>query len=76
MPFIECRHIFTAGHKCESPTLRGELYCYYHLRLRKTPAAGTAAPRPLLTPAHLEDADSVQLALSEVITGIWISSLR
>ena len=25
----QCRHIFTDGHRCGSPCLRGEELCYY-----------------------------------------------
>jgi len=36
----QCRHIFTDGHRCGSPCLRGEDLCYYHHTTRKP------APRP------------------------------
>src|ERR1700716_2358259 len=31
----QCRHIFTDGHRCGSPCLRGEDLCYYHHTTRK-----------------------------------------
>ncbi len=34
----QCRHIFTDGHRCGSPCLRGEPFCYYHHTTRR-PAA-------------------------------------
>ena len=30
-----CRHIFTDGHRCGSPSLTDELFCYYHHTTRK-----------------------------------------
>ena len=27
---FQCRHIFTDGHRCGSPCLRGEEFCFYH----------------------------------------------
>src|SRR6202158_3513861 len=31
----QCRHIFTDGHRCASPCLRREEFCYYHHTTRK-----------------------------------------
>ena len=31
---FQCRHIFTDGHRCGSPCLRGEDFCYYHHETR------------------------------------------
>ena len=39
----QCRHIHTQGHRCGSPALRGELFCYYHHTTRK-PAPKLARP--------------------------------
>ncbi len=75
MPFIECRHIFAGGRKCEAPSLRGERFCYFHARAHVKPATGMAGSHTQLTATHLEDADSVQLALSEVIAGIASGTL-
>ncbi|MGA8938189.1 MAG: hypothetical protein WB439_03410 [Acidobacteriaceae bacterium] len=30
MPIQLCTHRFLDNHKCGSPALRGELYCYFH----------------------------------------------
>jgi hypothetical protein len=32
---FQCRHIFTGGHRCKSPALRQENFCYYHHTTRK-----------------------------------------
>ncbi len=31
----QCRHIFTDGHRCGSPCLRHEDFCYYHHTTRR-----------------------------------------
>ena len=30
-----CRHLKTNGHRCQSPALNGEPFCYFHVRLHK-----------------------------------------
>jgi hypothetical protein len=38
---FRCRHIFADGHRCGSPSLRKDPFCYYHHTSRRpTPAAG------------------------------------
>jgi hypothetical protein len=31
-----CTHVFEGGHRCASPALRREAFCYYHHLSRKT----------------------------------------
>jgi hypothetical protein len=77
----QCEHIKTNGEFCGSPAMRGRNYCYFHLtyigrRLRaervhaKAMAnAVNASVVPLELPP-LEDANSVQMALMQVIDAI------
>ncbi|HMD18909.1 MAG TPA: hypothetical protein VKH40_01235 [Alloacidobacterium sp.] len=72
--YNECRHIFTSGKKCQSPALRDQSFCYFHGNTRKRPAPKDEAYEPYIPPqdaAHnlppLEDADAIQLALSDVV---------
>ena len=67
--FIECRHILTSGHKCKSPALRGQAYCYFHTANRRFATTSTAAVDPLLIP-NIEDAAGVQLAINQVFRGL------
>lgn len=74
MAFLLCRHILTTGHRCHSPALKGEDWCFFHARLHARHRAlrplGTApAPDALDLPA-LEDRDAVQVALSLVINSL------
>jgi hypothetical protein len=60
-----CRHIFDDGHRCGSPSLRGESFCYYHIRTRRQgPGAGRAGTFVL---PHAADRASIQLAIADVL---------
>jgi len=73
-----CRHIFTDGRRCQSPTLRGaagpEHFCYYHHTTRRPiPTMELRARknhRACREPFHLplvEDRSAIQHAIGEVI---------
>jgi hypothetical protein len=57
----QCQHIRCNGVRCGSPALRGKQHCYYHDYTRK----------PSRVLAELEDAESIQLALRQVIK--WVA---
>jgi hypothetical protein len=65
----KCRHLFLDGHRCGSPSLRGEEFCYYHhttrgavadLRDRRARMCEFELP-------PLEDRSSLLAALAEVL---------
>src|SRR5580698_1962305 len=56
----QCRHIFTGGHRCGSPCLRGEDFCYYHHTNR----------RPVQDPRTREDRSAIQLAIGQILLRI------
>jgi hypothetical protein len=63
----QCRHIFTAGHRCGSPSLRNEHFCYYHHTTRKAaPKVRPLAPFEFELPIP-EDRAAIQQALGEVL---------
>src|SRR5271168_5634394 len=75
--YNECRHIFTSGKKCQSPALKDQDFCYFHSNTRKRPARKDDAYEPYIPPqdtAHnlppLEDADAIQLAISDVVLAL------
>jgi hypothetical protein len=75
--YNECRHIFTSGRKCQSPALTDQNFCYFHSNTRKRPTPRTQPYEPYIEPQAnvldlppLEDADSIQLALSDVILAL------
>jgi hypothetical protein len=70
-----CRHIFTDGRRCHSPTLRGgsgpEHFCYYHHTTRRPiPTMELRRRRACREPFNLplvEDRSAIQHAIGEVI---------
>jgi hypothetical protein len=64
--FIECRHILTSGHKCKSPALRGQPFCYFHAAARRYASISTTSVDPLPLPST-EDAAGVKIALNQVL---------
>jgi hypothetical protein len=72
-----CRHIHTAGHRCGSPALRGEQFCFYHHTTRR--------PAPSYTGAHpnrcefdipsLEDRAGIQHTVARILCFIATNQL-
>jgi hypothetical protein len=58
-----CMHVRVNGVRCGSPALRNDPFCYFHDRMNER------MPAPAL-PA-LEDAESVQVALMEVLEQVY-----
>src|SRR5258708_3263 len=68
----QCRHIFTDGHRCGSPCLRGEDLCYYHHTMRK-PVADPQQRRGRRSTFDLplpEDRSAIQHSIREVLRRI------
>jgi len=78
-----CRHIKTNGIRCKSPAINRLPYCYYHFRslqrhrpYRYPSNAKDYAIKPLHIELHLiEDAESIQSALSKVINAVAVGCL-
>jgi hypothetical protein len=70
----ECRYIMTNGERCESPALRGTNYCYFHSRLMRIRRDRRVQETPFTLP-DLEDAGAIQLALSQVASGVAAGKL-
>jgi hypothetical protein len=67
---FQCRHIFTDGHRCGSPCLRGEELCFYHHTTRK-PAAHTRRSRSSAFELPLpEDQSAIQHSIGQVLQRI------
>jgi hypothetical protein len=68
----QCRHIFTDGHRCGSPCLRGENLCYYHHTTRK-PATHPRARRARCSTFEIplpEDRSAIQHSIGQVLQRI------
>ena len=63
-----CTHIKPSGHRCGSPALRGEIFCYFHQRMIR---GVRTPPNSRLHPiAILEDSRSIQASLMEIINAL------
>jgi hypothetical protein len=74
----QCRHIFTDGHRCESPCLRQEEFCYYHHTTRR-PVANPKQRRSRRSTFHLplpEDRSAIQASIGEVLQRIAANDTR
>jgi hypothetical protein len=68
----QCRHIFTDGHRCASPCLRQEEFCYYHHTTRR-PVANPRQRRSRRSTFHLplpEDRSAIQSSIGQVLQRI------
>jgi len=71
MPIARCQHIKSNGLQCGSPALRGRRHCYFHNRWRNTEinfltGKGLHYVNSFTLPV-LEDANSIQVALTQMI---------
>lgn len=63
-----CTHIKVNGIRCGSPSLRGEVFCYFHQRMLR---GVRTPPKSRLHPiANFEDADAIQASLMEVVNAL------
>ena len=72
MPFEntkKCQHTMASGRKCAAPALKRSRYCVFHSRTRQQSRRilRDTSGQPRLELPVLEDANSVQLALMQVI---------
>jgi len=66
----QCRHIFTAGRRCQSPSLRGEDLCYFHQHARPTRVEPQHPHVEAFVMPPIEDRASIQLAINQIIARI------
>jgi hypothetical protein len=82
----QCRHIKTNGNQCRGVALRGQPLCYFHDRLQSRERRLQAQPALTLANASqpaslalniptLEDADSIQVALSLIASALASNQL-
>jgi len=72
----QCRHIFTAGRRCQSPSLRGQDFCYFHQTNRPSSAPPQHTHPEAFTLPMPEDRAAIQLALGQVIARIAAGTLN
>ncbi len=66
-----CRHIHPSGHRCASPSLRHEPFCYYHHTTRravsKSVAQARQAHQSTFTLLEPDNRTAIQLNLGEIM---------
>jgi hypothetical protein len=68
-----CTHIKVTGVRCDSPALRGQQFCYFHQRVHR---GVRTPPQARLHPiALIEDEESIQMALMEVINALMRNTI-
>jgi hypothetical protein len=69
-----CRHIHPSGHRCASPSLRQENFCYYHHTSRKpvmkSQAQTRQAHQSTFTLLEPDNRTAIQLNLGEIMRRI------
>jgi hypothetical protein len=71
-----CRHIHTAGHRCGSPALRNEDFCYFHHTTRRpAPSPKFIPPDAAFDLPSFEDRASIQLAITEIARRVAMNQL-
>jgi hypothetical protein len=70
--FNNCMHIMVNGAQCGSPAMRHNRFCYHHKRWHEQRVALSAerardGHEPPFTLPVLEDSDSIQLSLTEIM---------
>jgi hypothetical protein len=71
--YIECRHIFPSGKKCQSPALTEKDFCYFHHNKRNQQPRSHKSGEPSTLIHHLpplEDVDTIMTALSDVLLAL------
>jgi len=68
-----CTHVKVTGQRCGSPALRGEFFCYFHTRIIK--GVQQRVDMQLHSMALLEDCESIQLSIMNVVDGLLKGTL-
>jgi hypothetical protein len=70
--YMACRHVKPNRERCESPSLRGHAFCYFHAKLHSATKIGLTDDIKLPVP---EDGKSIQLALARVFAALLSSRI-
>ena len=64
----QCTHIKVTGHRCGSPALKQEYFCYFHTRMIK--GVQTRVDSQIHPVALIENAEAIQAALMHMIDAV------
>jgi hypothetical protein len=69
-----CRHVFTDGHRCGSPSLRTQDFCYYHHASRREPSL--APGHGMFLMPRIDDRAAIQIALYDILARITLRDIE
>jgi hypothetical protein len=69
----QCTHIQVTGHRCGSPALKQEYFCYFHTRMIK--GVQTRVDSEIHPIALIESAEAIQAALMHMIDAVLKGTL-
>jgi hypothetical protein len=69
----QCTHIQVTGHRCGSPALKQEYFCYFHTRMIK--GVQTRVDSEIHPVALIESAEAIQAALMHMIDAVLKGTL-
>ena len=69
-----CRHVFTDGHRCGSPSLRTQDFCYYHHVSRREPSL--APGHGLFLMPRIDDRAAIQIALYDILARVTLRDIE
>lgn len=70
---FRCRHVFTDGHRCGSPSLRGQELCYYHHASRREPSLAPGHGRFFMP--RIDDRPAIQIAIYDILARITLGDI-
>jgi hypothetical protein len=69
----QCTHIAVTGHRCGSPALKKEYFCYFHTRMIK--GVQTRVDSKISPIALIENAEAIQAALMHMIDALLTGTI-
>ncbi|MGA1984532.1 MAG: hypothetical protein ABSG84_18955 [Acidobacteriaceae bacterium] len=68
-----CRHVFTDGHRCGSPSLRSHELCYYHHASRREPSLAPGHGRFFMP--RIDDRPAIQIAIYDILARVTLGDI-
>jgi hypothetical protein len=69
----QCTHITVTGHRCGSPAIKKEYFCYFHTRMIK--GVQTCVDSKISPIAIIENAEAIQAALMHMIDALLTGTI-
>lgn len=67
--YKECRHVMPSGLHCQSPAMRGSVFCYFHSRAQRPALPGRPRDARIEIPAVL-DSEGMKTGISRILQAL------